>query len=83
MPRTPFDQFAKALVIEHLSPYGTTVAEYEVSSEPQYADLWWSPDAQRLPKRPRVASWRGACMVAPGATSALSLILISEPTRPY
>ena len=53
--RTPFDQFAKALVIARESPFGDIVSEQEIDGDALYADLAITPDRARLPRRPRDA----------------------------
>ena len=55
MTRTPFDRFAKALVIGHESPFGRAESELELPGDSQFADLAWTPDPKRLPRRPRDA----------------------------
>ena len=55
MTRTPFDHFAKALVIGHESPFGRAESELELPGESQFADLAWTPDLKRLPRHPRDA----------------------------
>ncbi len=52
MIRTPFDRFAKSVVVDHVGPRGTAVSEQEISSDTQRADLSWTPDPARLASHP-------------------------------
>lgn len=47
----PFDQLAKKVGKEALSPCGLTIAQYEVSRDAQYADLRHEPDPARDTER--------------------------------
>ncbi len=55
MTRTPFDHFAKALMIARESPFGRAESELELPGEALSADIAWTPYPKRLPRRPRDA----------------------------
>jgi hypothetical protein len=46
MSRTPFDQFSKQFFEEFLSPLGEVNSNFEVSGEPRFVDIWFSPSPQ-------------------------------------
>jgi hypothetical protein len=43
MTRTPYDSFAKDLVIELLSPFGRAEGDARIASDPQFADVYFKP----------------------------------------
>jgi hypothetical protein len=50
----PFDQLAKKVGEEALDPSGSTVVQYEISRDAQYADLRHDPDSAREVERARL-----------------------------
>ncbi len=51
--RTPYDLFAKALVMAHEAPFGDARSQFELAADALYGDLAWTPHPRRLPRRPR------------------------------
>jgi hypothetical protein len=52
--QNPYDQLAKQIGEEALTPFGTTVAHDEIAPEIQYADLRHEPDPARATGRPQL-----------------------------
>jgi hypothetical protein len=46
MSRTPFDEFAKQLLEQLLSPLGEVNTSREVPGESRWVDVWFSPAAR-------------------------------------
>lgn len=55
--QTRFDQYAKAVLREALSPSGKVHSEHEIAVAPQRADVYFEPSPQRSPPSPGADAW--------------------------
>ncbi len=55
MTRTPFDHFAKALLLAHEGARGRAETEFELPGESVFVDLAWTP-TRRPPRHTRTTA---------------------------